>query len=1167
MENSTPRPTTTTTLREPPQLHPSIGLLHCEIPMQTRAMNAVAAALTGTERTESAYVLSRGDLTGSTATPPPRRATPSSTLRGGDSRSHNNSHGPKIYSAASLETSTSHLSDGSLNNNIGPSASDKTVTTTQIVSNTLDKKVASRNNPQSVSKRKEATMGANVSKLSRQRVYRSPDAIDPEDETLLQGSGATVDDPQKGSHTSNLGARDPTSGRRSEDSSSVQKGGVEDRAAATTTTTTTTAKDRPDPIEDRTPATAAMDPPKPNPTEDSTRRVLEGPQIRAFAKLEFEDGPFYMNTYAVLIGRDMPAAKAAARRKRKPGNPVSGSTKRSSASVGDLPKQPARGVKRDPSARYSLSLVSESGGVMGVDEPDADDLRWWRRPSSGLSGVSTRRNSTNGGDASSEPERIDREKVEKSAQEGLPQEEPPAKEKANEEPMVNPAHLLPSPEECPLIPIHPPAASIDTGGYRGISRRHVKIAYNFERHVFELQIFGRNGAFVNDRWHASGENVRLRSGAHVQVGGVGLRFVLPDGQEAVVVDEDEVVIEENNAEAVVVENDADGELNSGSDASGEEETGDDEQGVEADDGQDAEHAEDDDEDDDNEEEDEEEDDEEEEETPVELPQKRGPGRPPKHGRYMKKPRLEVQQPKAAPAAAVKPPVSKPGRKPKVKPVPEPVASPVTTEKRKVGRPRKHPLPEDTPPKAEKRKYVRRKGVEGTGDDNAGNEGKENTESTPVKEKKETKPKRPPRSPSPVFDESTLTEQDLAKPQSSYVVLIHDALTNSETGTLSLPQIYRAIERKYPYFKLRVTTNGWQSSVRHNLSQHDAFQKIERDGKGWVWGLVPGVSIEKEKRRKAVSPPVPSASQQTMNTLTGDQTGINTGLQLQGFGASPVQQQQQSTTAMARGIQPYHAHQPLGPPPPAQQVIRGGGTTPNGGYYPSPSYASPSPFQRPTVNNQLNLQQQQSPFVVPPNPASNGIRNVNTTPSSHTSKPGPAPGSAPAKFIGGVQGIQARQVALAAPAPAPSTSPVAVIGIGAPLAPPRRPSAPPQSSTPTPIPSTAPTTRPVNITPELLNAIQSFKNSLLKSLPKTVHSETVVQSAIDRALGLSNRSKLPQSQGGQEDPQELFVIKALNGIIHGEGFANLNGNGGGSGSSGGGGGQNGNGNGNTNGVIR
>ena len=123
-----------------------------------------------------------------------------------------------------------------------------------------------------------------------------------------------------------------------------------------------------------------------------------------------------------------------------------------------------------------------------------------------------------------------------------------------------------------------------------------------------------------------------------------------------------------------------------------------------------------------------------------------------------------------------------------------------------------------------------------------------------------KPKPPPkkreRSLSPETKESDYTIEQLQKPNLSYVVMCHEAILSSEEKALSLPQIYKAIERKYPYYKFKVQTNGWQSSVRHNLGQNKAFRKVERAGKGWLWGVVDGVSIEKEKKGSQIKPQFP-----------------------------------------------------------------------------------------------------------------------------------------------------------------------------------------------------------------------------------------------------------------------------------------------------------------------
>lgn len=134
----------------------------------------------------------------------------------------------------------------------------------------------------------------------------------------------------------------------------------------------------------------------------------------------------------------------------------------------------------------------------------------------------------------------------------------------------------------------------------------------------------------------------------------------------------------------------------------------------------------------------------------------------------------------------------------------------------------------------------------------GGKGVDGFESTEVQQKAG----KPPRTPSPPMNEADFTEEQLQRPSQNYVVLIYEAITNSKTGSLSLPQIYSAIEHKYPYYRFRVTTQGWQSSVRHNLGQHNAFRKVEKEGKGWQWGIVPGATVEKEKRKRPSPPPQP-----------------------------------------------------------------------------------------------------------------------------------------------------------------------------------------------------------------------------------------------------------------------------------------------------------------------
>lgn len=129
------------------------------------------------------------------------------------------------------------------------------------------------------------------------------------------------------------------------------------------------------------------------------------------------------------------------------------------------------------------------------------------------------------------------------------------------------------------------------------------------------------------------------------------------------------------------------------------------------------------------------------------------------------------------------------------------------------------------------------------------------------ERKLMKPSKPPRTPSPEPRVEDYTEEQLQRPTANYVVLIHEAISSSPTGQMNLQQIYNYIERKYPWYKFKTTTSGWQSSVRHNLGQHDAFVKGDKEGKGFNWKVNQEVSIEKERRKRQVSPPVNHAQRQ------------------------------------------------------------------------------------------------------------------------------------------------------------------------------------------------------------------------------------------------------------------------------------------------------------------
>ncbi|OAA43105.1 forkhead box protein L2 [Metarhizium rileyi] len=125
------------------------------------------------------------------------------------------------------------------------------------------------------------------------------------------------------------------------------------------------------------------------------------------------------------------------------------------------------------------------------------------------------------------------------------------------------------------------------------------------------------------------------------------------------------------------------------------------------------------------------------------------------------------------------------------------------------------------------------------------------DSRPVKKAKTEEPTLPPHDSFPPITD------DGAKPQHSYAQLIGMAILRSPIRRLTLAQIYKWISDNYSFYN--PNDAGWQNSIRHNLSLHKNFIKIERPkddpGKGNYWGIEPGTEFQflKEKPTRKSAP--------------------------------------------------------------------------------------------------------------------------------------------------------------------------------------------------------------------------------------------------------------------------------------------------------------------------
>lgn len=621
----------------------------------------------------------------------------------------------------------------------------------------------------------------------------------------------------------------------------------------------------------------------PEKLDDSAKRG----QVEAYAKLEFADGVYYITTHSCELGRDVRMYNRAKDKKLKS---LQSSHGAKSGGSSDKASRPSKRSRREGGSLVKRSVVSEKEGFCGMDSGAEEDVQQQPRE------TAKHTHSSQPSETSVvKPQDLDLNvplpTFDYQHYASLLDADDAIFEDDEQPAPVTSEHLPPPKNSNPLVPIHHTVTETvdeELKNHTSISRRHLRIYWDYKHDCWKGLVLGRNGAFIDNKYLPAKSTGILKHGSKIQIAAIEGTFKLPQTMIDNTTDESEA--EENvsrsmNNQSATPPSETGAMSMSPSKAVGTrtkihikniKKPSLPEQSI-------AVNAE-----------------------GHSMPQKkRGPGRPPKDGIMSNRERREIARAQKAAEAkeangGVTPPPT--GR---VKPNRLPVKADVVD-----------------PTKPEKRKYTKRKRAE-TDDVLPSIEG-EDTEAAPAvgsdDDARATRKARPSRSRSPDYPpKESLTEDQLAKPSDNYARLIYDILVDIHPRELGLRQIYRELKKKFPYFVHVVQTEGWQSSVRHNLnSEHTKlFEKGQKDGKGWAWRAIKGAMEPKEeleKKRKAQA--AAAAAKANANSMPNAPRYPTQGL------PRPSQQWQ----------------------PQQGQMFMYPGMPPNGSGHPQPFYAQPMPPQ-------------------------------------------------------------------------------------------------------------------------------------------------------------------------------------------------------------------------------